>query len=92
MSDVRVGKGAGSLRPGEMKGCKSKARGGGVMFAMQEQRLMLMDSCDQPIVVEQWGGWLGYSLSGGRDQGDLKPACQPASLTNNESDPLLKAV
>lgn len=85
MSDVRIGQGAVSLRPGEMKGCKSNARGGGVMFAMQEQRLMLMESCDQPIVVEQWGGWLGYSLSGGRDQGDLsvKPACQP---NNRQTD------
>lgn len=45
MSDVRIGKGAGSLRPGEIKECKPKARGGGVMFAVQKQRLMLMESC-----------------------------------------------
>lgn len=47
MSDVRIGKGAGSLRRGEIKECKPKARDGGVMFAVQEQRLMLMESCDQ---------------------------------------------
>lgn len=68
MSDVRIGKGAGSLRQGEMKGCKLQARGGGVMFAMQEQRLRLMESCDQPIVVEQMGRLARLSLSGGRAQ------------------------
>lgn len=55
MSDVRIGKGAGSLRLEEIKRFKAKARGGGVMFAVQKQRLLLMESCEQPIVVEQWG-------------------------------------
>lgn len=73
MSDVRIGKGASSFRPGEMKGCKLQARGGGVKFAMQEQKLRLMESCDQPIVVEQWGGWLGYPYPAVA----LREACQP---------------
>lgn len=51
------------------------------MFAMQEQRLVLMKSCDQPIVVKQWGGWLGYPCPAVA----LRAACQPNDCLKRHS-------